>query len=141
MTGEVNAYASSDSMTATQSMGFPYTNTKAWLGVGCDTDGQWAYVGFSTAPNLNRTETKDGYNRIRTRIKWNESVTLVILNQEWGDRFLHFTDDNSAIDNIVGKHTVLLELNWHGEGKTYFRFSLDGSAAAVAKIRAACGLG
>jgi hypothetical protein len=29
---------------------------------------------------------------------------------------------------------VLLELNWYGEGKVYFRFPLDGSSAAIDKI-------
>lgn len=140
MTGEVNAYANSDIVMAKKRMGFPYSDTKAWLGVGCDTNHQWAYVGFNGAPNLNDTETKDGYNRIRTRIRWDDSVENVTLYQEWGDRFLGFAEDESAIRKITQSNTVLLEFNWHGEGSTYFQFSLDGSAAAVAKIRSECGL-
>lgn len=138
MTGEVNAYASSPATTATKEMGFPYTGTRAWLGVGCDTGDEWAYVGFSKAPNLNKTETKDGYNEISTRIKWDDDVTITTLDQEWGERFLHFANGDEAISKIMRKGKVLLELDWHSQGERYFRFSLDGSAKAISEIRAAC---
>lgn len=138
MTGEQSAYAISPTVAPTEKMNFPYGDTKAWLGVGCDGKNEWAYIGFNNAPNLNNTDTEDGYNRIRTRIKWDNKVENVTLIQEWGAAFIHFSDDESAIANIAKSTSVLLELNWHGNGKTYFRFPLDGSSAALQTIREEC---
>ena len=138
MTGERSAYASSPITGPTKRMGFPYSDTKAWLGVGCDGTNEWVYVGFNTAPNLNKADTEDGYNLIRTRIKWDDKVENITLTQPWGAKYIHFRDDKSIISNIAKSNSVLLELNWHGEGKTYFKFSLSGSSAALKKIRSEC---
>ena len=37
---------------------------------------------LNSAPNLSDTETEDGYNRIKTRVKWDNSIESVTLTQE-----------------------------------------------------------
>lgn len=138
MTGKKSSYASSPTVDATKRMGFPYSDVKAWLGVGCDATSEWAYIGFNKAPNLSDTETKDGYNLIRTRVKWGDKVVNVTLTQKWGASFIHFNDDKPAISNIVKYGSALVELKWHGEQGTYFEFPLKGSSAALKKIRKEC---
>jgi hypothetical protein len=138
MTGKKSAYASSPITAPSKRMEFPYGDTKAWVGVGCDGTTEWAYVGFNTPPNLSNTDTKDGYNLISTRIKWGEKVENITLTQEWSAKFIHFRDDKSIISNIAKSNSVLLELNWHGHGNIYFKFSLSGSSAALKKIRNEC---
>jgi hypothetical protein len=119
-------------------MNFPYSDVKAWLGVGCDGSNEWAYIGFNKSPNLVDTETEDGYNTIRTRIKWNDSIQKVTLIQEWGASFIHFQNDRDAISKIVSSNSALLELKWHGQQATYFKFPLDGSSAALKSMRSKC---
>lgn len=138
MTGKKSAYASSSITAPTERMGFPYGKVKAWLGVGCDANSEWTYIGFTSSPNLSNTDTKDGYSLIKTRIKWDEDVDNITLSQDWGAKFIHFLDDGETIKNIEKSNTVLLELKWHGEGKTYFKFSLKGSSAALNNIRSEC---
>ena len=138
MTGESSSYAHSQSVTATESMEFPYNGTEAWLGVGCDGQSEWVYVGFSQQPNLINTTTFDGYDNIRTRIKFDDKVQNVTLSQDWGSKFLQFNDDSEIIPKLARSSTVLLELDWHGESSTYFKFSLNGSADAIANIRRQC---
>ncbi len=138
MTGEKSAYASSSIIGPTKRMGFPYGDTNAWLGVGCDGESEWVYVGFTNSPNLNDTEIEDGYNLIRTRIKFDDKIENVTLTQNWGSKFLHFRKDSEIILNIAKSNSLLLELNWHGQGKTYFKFSLNGSSAAIDKIGDEC---
>jgi hypothetical protein len=120
-------------------MGFPYSVTTEWLGVGTDGKTEWVFVGFSESPNLTNTDTQDGYSLVRTRIKWDDDVENVTLTQEWGGKFLQFRDGTNAISKIARSSTVLLELDWYGEGKTYFRFSLAGSEAAITRMRQSCG--
>ena len=141
MTDEKSAYATSPAVAPTERMRFPYSDTKAWMGVGCDSKNEWSYFGFSSAPNLNHTSIEDGYHRIQTRIKWDSKVENVTLIQEWGAAFIHFRNNQSAIENITKSTSLLLELNWHGNGKTYFRFSLEGSSAALKNIREVCAHG
>lgn len=138
MTGKKTAYAFSPTVASKRKMGFPYRDVAAWLGVGCDGKSEWAYIGFNSAPNLADTETEDGYNRINTRIKWNNHLEKVTLTQDWGASFIHFVSDKSAITKIITSNAALLELKWHGEQPTYFEFSLNGSSAALKRMRGMC---
>lgn len=137
MTEAETWYAHSPSIGPVEKMSFPYGDTKAWLGIGCNGDDEWAYIGFNVSPNLTGTTTKDGYDLIYTRIKWDDQIKNITLTQSWGSKFINFRDDESVISRIAESNTVLLELNWFGEGKVYFRFPLDGSSAAINKIRSA----
>lgn len=136
MTGEKVAYAISSRVKATEQMDFPYSDVEAWLGIGNDGENEWVYLGFSTSPNLSDTTTKDSYNEIETRIRWNEDeIEEVLLTQDWGAKFLHFRDYEYIISKIENSNKLLVELNWYGEGSVYFNFSLEGSSAAIDEIR------
>lgn len=138
MTGSKQAFANSVRVSPTRQMQFPYSDVKAWLGVGCDGDSEWAYFGFSTAPNLTNENTESGYDIIDARIKWDDEIQQTRLTQEWGERFIGFGYDEGAISKITSSSTVLLELSWHGEGNVNFRFPLKGSAAALNEMRSKC---
>lgn len=136
MTGEKTCYATSSSVNSTEPMGFPYSDTKAWIGIGTDGSDEWVYIGFSESPNLTDTSIQDGYDKINTRIKWNEDeIEEKGLTQKWGSKFIHFQDNDYIISKIESSNTLLIELNWYGEDTVYYSFSLDGSAAAINEIR------
>jgi len=138
MTGEFSAYAHSPDTRSSKKMEFPYHDVSSWMGVGCNAKSEWVYFGFNGAPNLANDETEDGYNLIRTRIKWNDNVENVTLTQDWGAKFIHFRNDADAITKIAASSSALLELQWHGQQPTYFQYSLNGSSKAIAEIRAKC---
>lgn len=138
MTGEFSAYASSPISFPTEVMSFPYSDVRAWLGIGCKGQREWAYIGFSASPNLANTSTEDGYSLIYTRIRWNDVVENIKLRQDWGSDFIHFTDYASTIRKIDSSKTALLELQWYGQQQTYFEFSLNGSSKALEEIRSKC---
>lgn len=139
MTGEVQAFAFSPRTGATDPMNFPYRDVEAQLSVGCNAKSEWAYFWFSTAPNLNNTDTQDGWNLIKTRTKWDDEIVTTELTQDWGSQFLQFRGSDSAeISSIEANSTVLLELDWHGNDETFFEFTLRGSSAALTEIRTVC---
>ena len=138
MTGEKSHYASSPKIMATNPMDFPYNDVVAWIGVSCSGNQEWAYFGFSTSPNLVDTEIEDGYDRILTRIKWGEVIINTSLLQKWGNNFLEVSNDEIFIDNLISSTTLLLELDWYGEGLVYFKFPLAGAAEGIRTIRARC---
>jgi len=138
MTGKKSSYAASPSISPIKKMDFPYHNTEAWLGVGCDSESEWSYIGFNKSPNLADTETKDGFSLINTRIKWDGKVEDITLSQKWGASFIHFERDSATIKKIINSSSALLELQWYGQQPSYFNFPLDGARAAVEKIRAEC---
>lgn len=120
-------------------MDFPYRGVEGWLAFGCDGQSEWAYIGFTKQPNLTDTFAESGgYSMFRTRVRWDDNVQTVRMSQEWGDRFLHFQSDGAAIANMRSARTVLVELDWYGAGQAYFRFTLNGSADAIASARRAC---
>ena len=138
MTGKTSPYCFSPFTSPTKSMDFPYSDTQAWLGIGCNGDSEWVYIGFTNEPNLLNTDTEDGYDVISTRIKWNDNVVNQKFIQPWGAKFLLFSDDKAVIQNIMESNSLLVELNWHGNGKTYFKFNLAGSSKAISQMRAKC---
>ncbi|WDP90883.1 MAG: hypothetical protein HUN04_14750 [Desulfobacter sp.] len=135
MTGKTSAYAFSPSVGPTKSMNWPYHTVKAWLGVGCDGKSEWVYIGFSEAPNLSIRGTEEGYYVFGTRVKWDSIIENETLTQGWGENFIHFEGDRFAISKIESGNSVLVELPWHGNGKVYFKFPLNGSSAALKSMR------
>ncbi|MCF8000399.1 MAG: hypothetical protein K9K76_00880 [Halanaerobiales bacterium] len=136
MTNEEKWFAYSPDTTTNNPMGFPYSDTQAWLGVGTDGDNEWVYIGFTKQPNIkNTTPTNDGYSTFTTRVKWNDDITNMDFTQEWGSDFVHFVEDKKAINKIMQNNKVLIEIDWYGEDKVYFEFTLEGSAEAIKKIR------
>ncbi len=138
MTGDRSAFAVSPNSVPTQKMGFPYGDVEAWLGVGCDSSSEWAYIGFNQAPNLNDGEIKDGYQNFRVRVRWDENVVFETLRQKWSADFIHFYNDNSVIQKMGSASSAMVELNWHGEGAVRFPFTLNGSSKALQDIRGKC---
>ncbi len=138
MTGKFSAYATSPRVEPTKRMSFPYGDVTSWIGVGCNSEDEWVYFGFNKTPNISNDDTKDGFNLITTRVKWNSNVETVELTQSWGADYIHFRNDRSAISKIAASNTVLLELDWHGQSGVYFEYSLKGSSKAISKIRSQC---
>jgi hypothetical protein len=138
MTGKQSCHAHSPATRPEERMAFPYADVSAWLGVGYDGASEWVYVGFSDSPNLLDTNTGDGYSRLQTRVRWDDTIENVTMTQEWGAKFLQFDGDVDVVRKIAESQTVLLELNWYGSGRTFFRFSLNGSPAAIATMRDTC---
>jgi len=141
MTGKFSAYAHSPRAYPSEKMSFPYSDVHSYMGIGCNSDSEWVYFGFNTAPNLTKDETKDGYNLIKTRVKWDDKVENVTLTQEWGDKFISFRNDSNAISSISASKAALLELQWHGQQSVYFNYTLNGSSKALSEIRALCSKG
>lgn len=138
MTGELSHYATSERVNSRQPMSFPYSDTNAWLGFGCDSSSEWVFVGFSSQPNLSNTDVKDGYNLINTRIKWGNDLEQTALTQKWGSSFLHFRNANQVIPRMLEAPSSMIELDWHGEGLVHFEVSLRGSSSAIQEARENC---
>lgn len=138
MSGERSSFAMSPSASSTRPMNFPYRGTTATLAVGCNSSSEWVYFNFSNAPNLNRTQTRDGFNEIRTRIRWDDSIEDVTLTQRWGATSLHFRNAQDAVRKIAASNSVMLQLNWHGQDQVHFEVPLRGSSAALSEIRSQC---
>lgn len=138
MTGKTQGFATSKGAQPTRRMDFPYRDVHGWLGFGCDGENEWAFIGFSTSPNITDDDTEDGYNVIRTRIKWDDEIETVRFTQDWGSKFLDFSNDKRAIDKFISANKVLLELRWHGSGSVYFPFSLRCSTNAILDAREIC---
>ena len=134
----LNAYALSPEAAPMQSMKFPYTNTKAQLAAGCNNKSEWIYFNFSASPNLTNDETKDGYNKVTARIRWDDQLQKTALTQEWGASSLHFSNTKKAFNNTTSSKKAILELHWHGQNTVFFEFNLNGSKLAIKKMKARC---
>ncbi len=135
MTGKVVKIAFSKDTSPSVTMSFPYQNITGSVFVGKNDANEFAAFGFTEQPNLLNIELQPNANIIKTRIKWDDKIEDVKLVQKWGDKFLHFSDSKNAIKKIMSSKEVLLELDWYGNGKVYFKFDLSGASEAIANIR------
>lgn len=146
MTGEKTCYAMSPLTPSVKPFSSPYTGTEAWLGVMARGDGTWAFVGFSTAPNIRMSEARDGHSVFDTRVRWGDTLENYRMIQEWGSNFIIFLlsrddpyrDDYDAIEKIYQSEYVLLELDWYGQGLVHFRFPMGGAKEAIDAMYEAC---
>ncbi len=140
MTGEKSAFALSPDATPEEAMPFPYANTTGNLAIGCNKKEEWIYFVFNVQPNILNSQIGQGYNIIKSRVKLGKKVDTVTLTQDWSSRFLYFKYGKHWIKKILNSKSknLLLELNWYGNGDTYFNFNMDGSQEAIKKIRDFC---
>ena len=139
MTGDKSSYTISTSVKATERMNFPYQDIDVSIGIGCNKKSSWIYLVFSDAPNLSNTKTKDGYSLIKTRVKYDDKIEITTMTQDWGSRFIHFLYEEEVINKIKTSKKMLVELDWYGNGSTYFKFNLNGIDKAINSIYDSCG--
>jgi hypothetical protein len=140
MTDNTEAYAHSSSVKSLDPMKPPYTGTKAWLGVGCDAQRTWTYVGFDKKINITKSRTGDGTSSYNMRIRLdNDQPIGVSTIHEWGGSFLHFEDDLNMIGKFQRGKKLLIEIGWYGQNRVYYEFDLTGSTGAIESAYTACG--
>lgn len=135
MTGAIIWGAVSPKVGSLKQMSFPYGDTNVYLVVASNGEREWAYFQFNGSPNLSNTQTRNGYDDIRTRIKWDDDLEYIALSQSWGSSILNILDSEKAISQIASSSVVLLELDWYGEGKVHFSIPLTGSFDALKTVR------
>lgn len=120
-------------------MNFPYNDTHSRIIFGCNGKSEWLLIKFNNAPNLNNTETKDGYDRIVARVRYDDALDTATLTQTWGEARLNFVYPAANIKRIMASKQMRLELSWHGESsKTVFFYSLGGSSQGISEARKVC---
>ena len=121
-------------------MSFPYTKTKSIIGIACNKNSIWTYFKFTIAPNITKSETKDGYNKIITRIKFENTLEDIRLTQDWGSKALFVYNEKAFIKTLENTNEVLLELNWYGNSSVYFKYYTDEASQAIKSLKSKCGL-
>jgi len=140
MTNEQVVVAMSPHATSSRPMELPYSDTEAWVGFMCDGKNEWVYIDFSNTPNIVNSEPTEGFSHFSTRVRWGTEVKTVQLSQKWGASAISFLDGRDALKRLTNRSadSLLLELDWYGNGVVYFQFSLVGAADAIANARASC---
>ena len=134
MSGKTQAYAGSSNVLGDNFRG-TYRGTASSVNVGFEGRTEWAYLYFTSSPNLTNDDTKSGYNSVRVHIKFdNEAPAYYYMTQEWGSKFLHFNNDK-IIQKIKAHSTMLVELQWYGSGSVYFEYDLTGSSYAMSEAK------
>ena len=139
MSGKVSAYAISPSFGALGKMSFPYSDVKSWIGFGCEGLSEWAFIGFSSGPNLANDEfLRSGHSIATIRTKYDNDITGVMFTKESGSNFLHYQHPEHNIPKLQKSNKMTIELKWYGQGKVHFQYNLAGSAKAIQKARDTC---
>jgi hypothetical protein len=136
-------YASSPSTAPMKKLGFPYSDAKSWVGVGCDTDkNYWAYVGFNKA-NFSGGDWVNSRKRHYTKIKYdNEIKSIQLIEAKSGKEFLHVAGlhEDNFISGLKKSNTIITGVPWYKQGDVWFKYSMRGSTKAINTIFSKCGI-
>lgn len=138
MTGESSGYAILDAIKADVQLEFPYADLTSFIGIGCTKESEWVYIGFNLPPNLTNGETRDKYDIIVNRVKYDNRLSSESFTQEWGAKFLHAQDTEGVIKRISESKTFLVAYKWYGVGDVYFTYPVKGASAAIKEVRKRC---
>ena len=139
MTGVENFYIFTNWASAKYPMSFPYNKTESLIGIACNKNSFWAYFNFTKAPNITNDETKDGYNKIITRIKFDDNLENIGLTQDWGSKSLFIENVNAFLKSIENTNEITLELSWYGNSSVYFRYFTEEALQAIKSLKYKCG--
>lgn len=131
MDGSVTYYSQSFVTRPIERLDFPYEDTYSRIIVGCDEYRSWVDFYFNNSPNLRNTSTENGYDEFSTRVKIDDDLERITLTQQWGSNFLSVKNDNQLIKDIKSGKTLLIELDWVGNGTVYFEYNLIGSSESI----------
>jgi len=141
MTGEKSCYVSSGFVKATKHLERPYDDLQQAIGIGIDSnDKLWTYLAFTTNPNLTDDETKSSYSLATRRMKFDEDILELSQTQDWGSRFIHFSNDETFVMKLLSSKILLTEQEQYGNGKVYYRHQVKGFLEAYNSARKKCGL-
>lgn len=139
MSGTSIHYAFSPSTSTTRTLNFPYDDLKSWVYVGCAKGYHWITFGFSHAPNLTNDKTRDGFNLIDSRVKFDNDIKYTSFKQNWGDKFLKVElFKEPMMKGLRNSSELLLELEWYGLGAIYFKYDLDNANVAISDVLDKC---
>ena len=140
MDSSKSVYLFTSEVNSKPKMKFPYSNTRASLVFACSNFKNWSFFTFNESPLLNNKRIKSGYDEITTRIKFGNNFENIDLNHEWGQTVLHVDNDILFRSSLSGNLELLLELDWYGEGKVYFKFDTSDYLQKIKELNKKCKL-
>lgn len=143
MTGKQSYFAFTKKLVkSTNPMSFPYNRVTSYIALMCTEDNKkmsFSFL-FNIAPNITNKEIiVKNFDNIKTRIKFGEKITNVELLQKWGGKQVTLRNHEQYLDDLKNSNEILLELDWHGNGKRYFRHSIIGFSKAYEELKTRCG--
>ena len=140
MTNEESIYIRSSSFSSISPMEFPYQSVTSWIGIGCKKDSRWVYIGFSESPNLSNTQTEDGYNTFRTKVRFDDVVETLSFTQKWAADFIYPKNDEQFIRKLSASKNVRLALEWYGQREVYFDYQMHQFDKVLGEMKSDCAI-
>lgn len=123
------SYVHSFPIKSESELDFPYNGTRAFIVVAKNTKQTWAYIEFTSQPNLTGGETMDGYDIIKARASIDGVQEIVTFHQTWGSKDLRIEYPTWFIDKLQNCKTFKIQLNWYGNYGTVWTFSGEDFAS------------
>ena len=123
-------------------MSFPYNKVASFISLACSHENKAISLSFlfNVSPNIiNKEIIATNFDNIKTRIKFDEKITNVELLQKWGGKGMTLRNNKQYLNVLKNSDELLLELNWHGNGKRYFKHAITGFSKVYEELKSKCG--
>ena len=138
MTNVVRSYALTYLHYPVEPLKFPYSNTKAGLGVMCTDGSLYTYISLNHAIGVDGLDHYKNVYKFTTRVKWGDQIeTTDFVQESYMSNTLYFKESVKTLEKIIKHDKVLVE--FHLDDTAYFEISLKGADKAVKTMLEMCG--
>ena len=141
MSTDQSFYVTSPAITSLSALRFPYSDVHSWVGVGCNTNGDyWAFIGF-TDKNFVGGKRVYGKTEHYTKIKYDDDLkTIHFTEADNGRNFLDVIADDKRtfLKGVMQSNKIITGVKWYGHSDVWFEYSMKGSTKAIESIFKKC---
>lgn len=127
--GTINRFLISSKSFPNKSLDFPYENTNAVIGVGCQPKSYfWIYINFNEVNLVGGEFIDDKSEKYNLRAKHNDQMVSISLEQQFGSKTLFVSEKykNQFLEWLEKEEEIMVEFEHYGDGARYYKFKTTG---------------
>jgi hypothetical protein len=127
--GTINRFLISSKSFPNKSLDFPYENTNAVIGVGCQSKSYfWIYINFNEVNLVGGEFIDDKSAKYNLRVKHNDTMVSISLKQNFGSKTLFVSEKykNQFLEWLEKEDEIMVEFEHYGDGARYYKFKTTG---------------
>lgn len=117
----------------------PYEKLRSWVGLNCDGEKYWPFIGFTVAPIEVQTNDSTELQDIYAQVTWGDISRYVRLRQESRDpRFFVFADASYIMERMLNTKAMSVNIVLYDSQSARFEYSLKGIKSASDEMETEC---
>jgi len=117
----------------------PYENLRSWVGLSCDGENKWPFIGFTETPIQEQINDSAESKVFYAQVAWgNISRNVPLAQKKRRPRFFVFSDASSIMEQMLNSKAMSIKIDWYGPQSARFEYSLEDIKSAFYELEKEC---